>query len=144
MSTIVNQAVTAITAALQSAPAVSANIGRVSLRPMAQASLQGVVVRPLAAELIQVDIGGNPISWNTQIAVECYARSTGSSAPDQSVDTLLEQVYTRLMADPTLGGAVVSLQPNQLHYDFDADGDKTACATLVFHAQQRASAGSFS
>jgi hypothetical protein len=82
-----------------------------------------------------------PLSWTTSIAVECYARSTGSTAPDQSVDALLESVYARLMTDPTLGGVVIGLQPQALHYDFDADAEKTACATLVFNARHRASAG---
>ena len=142
MSTIIDQVVTAMLAALQSAPAVSAQIGRINLRPVAQATNQAVVVRPLGAEARDAsNISHYPTSWATAIAVECYARSTGATAPDQSVDALLEAVYARLMADPTLGGVVVDLQAQSLSYDFDADGDKTACATLVFTALQRANAG---
>lgn len=145
MSTIVNQVVTAMLAALQSAPAVSTQIGRVNLRPIAQATSQAVVVRPVGSEVVEASmISSMPISWTTVIAVECYSRSSGATAPDQSVDALVEAAYLRLMSDPTLGGIVLGLQPQNLHYDFDADGDKTACATLVFNARHRASAGSLS
>jgi len=142
MTTLVNQSVTAICAALQSAPAVAASIGRVNLRPIAQASAQAVVVRPLGAVPGSVtEYAGQPLLWECSIAVECYARSTGSAAPDQSVDALLESVYARLMQDTTLSGAVLSIDPKQITYDFDADGDKSACATLVFSTISRASAG---
>ena len=142
MSTVVNQAITAIMAALQSAPAVAPQIGRVSLRPIAQAATQAVVVRPVALEAMQAgDFSAHPTSWASTIAVECYARSAGATAPDVGVDALAAAVYARLMADTTLGGTVIALHPQQLGYDFDADGDKTACATFVFTAQHRATDG---
>jgi len=145
MTTIINQVVTAITAALQSAPAVADSIGRVNLRPVSQAVAQAVVVRPVQSEVTQAGVlNSMPVSWSTTVAVECYARSSGATTPDQSVDALLESVYARLMADPTLSGVVLGLQPQHVSFDFDADGDKTACATIVFNARQRASAGSLS
>ena len=145
MSTLMGQAVTAITEALQRAPAVCAQVGRVSLRPIAQAAQKAVVVRPLQSESGGASqYTGQPITWTTSIAVECYARSTGSASPDEAVDTLLESVYARLMADITLSGAVLDLDPQQVVYDFDADGDKTACATVVFKTLQRATAGTLS
>jgi hypothetical protein len=48
------------------------------------------------------------------------------------------------MADTTLGGAVISLQPQDVSYDFDADGEQTTCVTLVFQILQRATAGTLS
>jgi hypothetical protein len=148
MSTLIDQAVSAVLAALQSAPAVCLQIGRVNLRPAAQTVSQAVVVRPLSSEVVEASmLSSLPMSWTTAIAVECYARSSGGIggiAPDQSVDALVEAVYARLMADPTLGGVVLGLQPQTLHYDFDADGERTACATLVFNARHRASPGTLS
>jgi hypothetical protein len=145
MSTIVNKVVTAMLAALQTAPAVSAQIGRVNLRPIAQTSAQAVVVRPVSSEVVEASMTSSmPLSWTTAVAVEVYARSTATTAPDVSVDVLLEAVYLRLMADPTLGGVVLGLQPQTLHYDFDVDAERTSCATLVFNARHRASVGALS
>ena len=145
MSTIINQAVTAIVAALQASPAVVASVGRVSLRPVAQASALAVVVRPLNSQVTEAALApGYPVSWTSAIAVECYARSGTATAPDVAVDALLEATYARLMADPTLGGAVLALQPQEVAYDFDADGDQTTCATLVFSARHKTAGTTFS
>ena len=140
--TLVNTAVTAMVAALQSAPAVAPNVARVRLRPQAQATTQAVVVRPLQSQAGDTDVPmGYPVSWTSTIAVECYARSTAATSPDVAVDALVAATYARLVQDPTLGGAVITLQLQEISYDFDADGDKTTCATLVFQTLQRATAG---
>ena len=142
MTTIINQAVTAIVAALQASPAVATSIGRINLRPTAQALTHAVMVRPLGSEVIEASmISSLPMTWTTTIAVECHARTTGATSADVAVDALLESVYARLMADPSLGGVVLGLQPQNVSFDFDADGDKPACAPLVLHARHRATPG---
>ena len=138
MTSIVNVAVTAIVDALSSGTPVASQIARVRLRPLAQSSTQAVIVRPLQSRVDQVALSpGYPVSWLTAIAVECYARSGSATAPDVAVDALLEAVYARLMADQTLGGAVLDLQPQSIEYEYDADNEQTTCATLVFQARHR-------
>ena len=136
--TIVNTLVTAILQQLQAAPAIAPQVARVRLRPVSASTTTAVVVRPVASEVLEGEMTtGYPISWNTTIAVECYARASAQAAPDQAVDALLAAVYQRLLADPTLGGQVVVLQPLQVAYDFDADGEQTVCAVLTLSARQR-------
>ena len=145
MTSIVNAAVTAVVDALQSGTPVASQIARVRLRPLAQAAQQAVVVRPMQSQVVEAAMSsGYPVSWTTVIAVECYVRSSVSTSADVAVDALLESVYARLMADPTLGGAVLGLQPQEVSFDFDADADQTSCATLVFHARHKSSGSSFS
>lgn len=144
MTSIVNTAVTAMVAALQSGTPVAPLVARVRLRPVAQATATAVVVRPLNSQVAEASlVPGYPVSWTSAIAVECYARSGTSTAPDVAVDALLEAAYARLMADPTLGGAVLALQPQEVAYDFDADGEQTTCATLVFNVRQRTAGSTF-
>lgn len=139
MTTVVGQVVGAVVAALQAAPAVSANVARVRLRPWSEATASAVAVRPLDAtreEAAMYGFGG-PESWRVRVAVECYARTT-STTPDAAIDALVGAVYGRLMADPTLGGQITAgLEPLQLAYDFDAEAEKFAAATLVFSARIR-------
>lgn len=135
MTTLVNTAITAIVAALTSAPAVCDVVDRVRLRPVSDAAPLAVAVRPMQAEVTQIALQpGLPISWTTAVAVECYARSGAATAPDVAVDALLQAVYSRLMLDPTLTGTLRSLQPKGISFDFDADGSHSVCATLVFDA----------
>lgn len=138
MTSFVNTAVTAVVAALQSGTPVASLIARVRLRPLAQATTQAVVVRPVASQVSEAALApGYPVSWTTTVAVECYARSGSATAPDVAVDALLQSVYDRLMSDPSLGGTVLALQPQELSYDFDADGEQTTCVTLVFAVRHR-------
>ena len=134
----VNTLVTALVAALNTPTPVTASINRVRLRPLAKETALAVVVRPLQSDVAEASLSpGYPVSWTTAVAVDCYARSGTSTAPDAAVDALVDAVYARLMADTTLGSAVVALQPGSIGYDFDADGEQTTCATLVFNARHR-------
>lgn len=140
--TIINTALTAMLAVLQAAPAVSASIGRVRLRPVAAATNGAVVLRPLDSEVTQAAIqSGHPVTWKTRVGIECYARAVANQAPDVAVDALLASVYARLMQDPTLGGAVIQLQPQGVSFDFDAEDQAMVCATLIFLVYHRAAAG---
>ena len=145
MTTIVNTAVTAVIAALQSGTPVAPQIARVRLRPLAKETVQAVVVRPVQSQVVEASLtSGYPVSWTTAIAVDCYARSNASVAADVAVDALVESVYSRLMADPTFGGAVLGFQPQEVSFDFDADGEQTTCATLVFNARHKSAGSTFS
>lgn len=134
----INTLVTALVTILNTPTPVAAQIGRVRLRPLAKEAAQAVVVRPLQSDVTQASLSpGYPVSWTTAVAVECYARSGVATAPDAAVDALVDAVYARLMADTTLGSAVVALQPGSIGFDFDADGEQTTCATLLFTALHR-------
>lgn len=134
--TLVNTVMTAVVAALAG---VAPQVGRVRLRPLSANTATAVVVRPMQAEVMDAELPtGYPIAWSLAFAVECYARATAQNAPDVAVDALVADAYNRLMADPTLGGAAVVLQPQAVAYDFDVDGEQTVCATLQFNARQRA------
>lgn len=113
-------------------------IDRVRLRPQAASTASAVVVRPGESQAPEADLPhGYPVSWAQIVDVECYARVTPGIAPDVAVDSLLSDVYSRLMTDPSLGGAVYGVTPVRVSYDFDADGEKTVCATLTLSINQR-------
>ena len=135
-TSLLNAAATAIVASLSSATPVCASITRVKLSPVSQATPLALVVRPLRADPLERNLSGVPISWAVHVECEAYARASGATSPDQAVDPLVLAVYQRLTLDPTLGGACVGLKPEAVTYDFDADGDKTVCATLNFIVYQ--------
>ncbi len=135
MTTLLAAATGAIVAALAQAPAVAPQVARVRLRPLAANTTTAVVVRPQSAEVATRTMGG-PLQWVCRIAVECYAKTTTQTAPDVAVDALIQAAYARLMADATLAGAVKRIEPEGIAYDFDVDGEQTACATLVFNVTQ--------
>jgi hypothetical protein len=143
MTSLANTAVTAVMQALQASPAVAGSVGRVQLRPVAKSVASAVVVRPVGASVLESSLPGAPIAWVITLAVECYARATAGTSPDEAVDPLVQSVYARLMADTSLGGAVNLIEPQDISFDFDVDGEQTACATLIFNLRQIAAPGIF-
>lgn len=141
--TLMAAATTAFVQALSAPSAVAPQVARVRLRPLSASATTAVVVRPLEAEAAERQLSAQPISWACRMAVECYAKTTTSTAPDAALDGLLAVVYARLMADPTLGGSVSLIDPVALTYDFDVDGEQTACGTFVFAVRQVAAPSVF-
>jgi len=128
---VINTATTAIIAALSAAPAVSATIDRVRLRPFGKTTVDAVVVTPTRSSAMDPPtLIGLPMAWETEIAVQCLARVAGSS-PDVAVDALLASVYARIMSDPTLSGYVQSVSPIRVDYAYEAADENIVCATLL-------------
>lgn len=141
MTTTFGTIVAAIKTRLEAAPAVSAQVYRARLRPVAEQHLDAVVVRIHSGIAARFGILNGPTDWDTAIDVECYARSATLSA-DAAVDTLLAKVWARLAADASLGGLVMDMNPQEINYDLAGEGDQMACATLslkVLHRTQNQS-----
>jgi len=142
MTTAFASVVGAMVAALQAAPAVSTHVFRVRLRPVAQEWSSAVSVRPLGAEP-DMSVGQGVVGiWATAVAVECYARSGAATSPDVAVDALLQSVTTRLAENRSLGGLVGDLTLSAVAYDFDVDGENTACVTLTYQIRHATAANS--
>lgn len=141
-ATVFAQLVGATCAALQAAPAVSAQVHRARMRVLPQQWTTAVVVRPARAALEEAVGQGVASIWATQLVVDCYARAPAAQAGDLAVDALLGAVVARLLADRSLGGLVGDLGLLGIEYDFDVDGETTACATLTFQVRHASSAAS--
>ncbi len=140
MSTAFATVVGALVSTLAAGPAVSAQIHRVRLRPMAQAWTTAVVVRPLGVELQDAVGQGVACVWTTSVAIECYARAAPGVTADVAVDAVLQAVTTRLLANRSLGGTVGDLALAAVNYDFDTDAEATACVTLTYQVRHATAA----
>ena len=128
-----------IVAQLQAAPAVSAQVDRTRLRPVAAQHDTAVVVRLQGADPQRAAIVGGRTDWATTVHVECYARAIpavpgGAAAieADDALDALQAAVWARLMANPTLSGTVADLEPTGIEWDYAAEAAGMGCATLTF------------
>ena len=137
MTTPVSAVVTAVMAALQTAPAVAAQVARVRLRPFDAQTNSAVVVRPISVQCEDSTINQvAPDVWAVRLAVECYSRSTGAADVDAAVDALVKAVYARMMTSSVVSAAAPhGLTPQGVNYDFDVAGEDFVCATFVFEAR---------
>lgn len=140
---VVLQALDAVLAALAQSPAVAPAVERRSrARALPEALGSAVVVGALGADPEQETLAwAGTTVWQVRLAVECLVRA--GSGVDAALDALVQAVYARLMADPTLGGAVpAGLGRPALSYDYDALDARYASATLLFTAQMEATGAS--
>lgn len=72
---------------------------------------------------------GAPIDWSTQVRIVVKARK-GVSSAEVIADGLSVSCYERLLADQTLGGLAMDLQPGALAWDQDAVDPAVAQVTL--------------
>jgi len=136
MSTAFSQVVAAVVAALQAQPPVCASIHRARTYVFPEQEAEAISVQWEQSLPQTGTIAGAPIDWSTRITVECYARSVRDSG-DVAVDPLLERVYARLAADPSLGGVVTDLQLAGMEAENTSEGKKTGWVRLLYVADHR-------
>lgn len=124
--------VSAVKAALAADPPVSANIFVNRRRSVPEDENTSLVVRLDTADPEQGAILDAPIEWETDIAVECYARGGSDEDVLQAVHDLAAQAWQRLLADPTLGGLAVGIEPRRVEWDFENTGEFLAAQILNF------------
>lgn len=135
-ASVVAQVVDAVAQTLARAPAVSTLIERRSrARAIPDTAATAVTVGPFSASADDSNLAfAGADVWSVRVAVECYARAVGDV--DSALDALVQAAFSRLMTDPTLGGAVPGgLMPPSITYDFDALDARYASATLFFTAR---------
>lgn len=144
MTTVFSQVVGAMVAKLEAAPAVSSYIERARRRALPESAENAVVVLLQQAVVDRGMGAGTACIWATQVAVECYAKAAPGQTPDVAVDSLLQAVVGRVLADPSLGGVAGDVGLVGVAYDFDVDGRATACATVTFNVRHASAAASIS
>lgn len=130
----------AVEAVLQEGAPVAGLVERNRSRVLASNVRTAVVVRQGQAKVDQVAGRVQAAPWLTSIQIDCYGRASVDQAADEVVDGLLQLVQQRLGLDLTLGGAAGGLALQGIAWDFDVDGDSTACATATYFVRHSASA----
>lgn len=138
--TFIAATVAAIVSALEADPPVCQMVRRTPIRPVPETVENAVDVRPAPKTAVVQETElptGYPVSWTGAYQIECYVKTPSSMPADVAADALLEAVYARLFADPTLGGAVIHMEPVAITFDFDAGAYHPACAVLTINAHHR-------
>lgn len=130
----------AIEAVLQKGAPVAGLVERNRSRVLASNVRTAVVVRQGLAKVDQVAGRVQAAPWLTSIQIDCYGRASADLAADEVVDALLQLVQQRLGLDLALVGAVAGLALQGIAWDFDVDGESTACATATYYVRHSASA----
>lgn len=138
MSTAFSKIVSAVMATLAATPAVCKSIHRARAHVVPEQEEESISVQWEQAIPQHGTIARAPIDWSSRITVDCYARSGAvGTTGDVVVDPLLERVYERLAADPTLGSMIDDLVIAGIEAENTSEGKKTGWVRLTYIAQHR-------
>lgn len=84
-----------------------------------------------------VAITGAPVDWSTDIEITIKARRDGPTSAKVLADSILVDVYARVMGDQSLGGRVALLQPGAVSLNRDELDTDVCSLTWTFSVQHR-------
>jgi hypothetical protein len=109
----------AVRTALTGTTGVSTRIYRTRVEPIAREESPAIVVEPLNDTASQ-NTSLPTLDWAMTVRVTVIVRG---AVPDQVADPIVESLHSRLMADLTLGGYAIDIQPIGVTFVFtEADG----------------------
>ena len=120
----------AIRTALTGTTGVSSRIYRSRVEPMARAESPAIVVEPLN-DTAQQNTSLPTLDWSLTVRVAVIVRG---AIPDQLADPIVESLHAKLMADLTLGGVTIDVQPQGVNFEMveaDQPAGVISCDYLI-------------
>ena len=112
------QILSAIATTLAGTAGVSTRIYRSRVNAMSRAESPALVIEPLTDTPTQ-NTSLPTLDWTLRVRISVVVRA---SVPDTTADATIESLHSKLMADLTLGGYAIDVQPAQTTFNFfDAD-----------------------
>ena len=107
------QIISAIVTALAGTTDVGNRIYRSRVEPFARAESPAIVVEPLN-DTAQQNTRLPTLDWSLTVRVAIIVRG---NVPDQLADPIVESAHAKLMADLTLGGYAIDVQPQNVTFE---------------------------
>jgi hypothetical protein len=106
------QILAAIRTALNGTTGVANRIYRSRVEPLARSESPAIVVEPIN-DVCQQNTSLPTLDWSLLVRVAVVVRS---NIPDQAADATVESLHSKLMADLSLGGLAIDIQPVQVEF----------------------------
>lgn len=106
------QILAAIRTALTGTTGVSTRIYRSRVEPLARQESPAIVVEPIE-DLCAQNTSLPTLDWSLTVRVAVVVRA---NIPDQAADPTVESLHAKLMADLTLGGLAIDIQPLRVEF----------------------------
>jgi hypothetical protein len=118
MATKREQILAAITTSLATTAGVSGRVYRSRVTAMQRAESPAIVVEPISDTPTQ-NTSLPTLDWRMRVRVSVVVRG---DLPDQLADPVIESLHSKMVADLTLGGLAIDVQPDEVSFNFfDAD-----------------------
>jgi hypothetical protein len=104
----------AIRTALTGTTGVGTRIYRSRVEPLARQESPAIVVEPVS-DTAEQNTSLPTLDWSLTVRVAVIVRG---DIPDQLGDPIVEDAHSKIMADLTLGGYAIDVQPQSVNFDF--------------------------
>lgn len=118
MTTKREQILTAIASALTTTAGVNGRVYRSRVTAMQRAESPAIVIEPISDTPTQ-NTSLPTLDWRMRVRVTVIVRG---DVPDQLADPVIESMHSKMVADLTLGGYAIDVQPDEVTFNMlDAD-----------------------
>jgi len=130
MSTRRETILAAIRTALTGTVQVGTRIYRSRVEPLARQESPAIVIEPVN-DNAQQNTSLPTLDWSFNVRIAVIVRGT---VPDQLADPIVEDLHSKLMADLTLGGYAMDIQPQSVSFEMveaDQPAGVISCDYLI-------------
>jgi len=120
----------AIASSLAGTSGVSTRIYRSRVEPIARNESPAIVVEPISDQA-NTDVSFCKTDWSLTVRIAVIVRGI---IPDQQADATIESLHAKVMADQTIGGHAMSIEPRGVQFDMieaDQPAGVIACDYLI-------------
>lgn len=120
----------AVRTALTNTAGVGTRIYRSRVEPIARAESPAIVIEPVSDQAEQ-NTSLPKLDWSLTVRVSVIVRG---NIPDQLADPTVESLHAKLMADLTLGGYAIDIQPIGVNFELveaDQPAGVISCDYLI-------------
>jgi len=133
MSTKREQILSAIVTTLAGTTGVGTRIYRSRVEPFARAESPAIVVEPITDQA-QQNTSLPTLDWSLTVRVAIIVRG---NVPDQLADPIVESAHSKIMADLTLGGYAIDVQPQNVGFEMVEADQPAGVITLDYLVRYR-------
>ena len=92
---------------------VGSRIYRSRVEPLARGESPAIVIEPVSDSAVQ-NTSLPTLDWSLTVRVSVIVRS---AVPDQAADPIVKDMHSKLVADLTLGGYAIDVQPQSVNFE---------------------------
>lgn len=127
--------IAAIHTALTGTTGVSTRIYRSRVEPLTRGESPAIVIEPLT-DTAEQNTSLPTLDWSLTVRIAVIVRG---AIPDQAADATVQDMHSKLMADLTLGGYAIDIQPIAVTFDI-VEADQPAGVVMCdYRVQYRTS-----